>query len=54
MSKLFEYHVTGTLNHPVSEPIYVPKFLLMPLHPIRAIEEILPSGELFTNPPPQN
>jgi len=52
VSKLFEYHVTGTLNHPKSEPIYVPKLLLMPLHPIRSLEELFPAGDLFTNQPP--
>ena len=41
VSKIFEYHVTGTLENPKSEPIYVlPKLLLLPLHPIRTLEEI--------------
>jgi len=52
MSKLFEYHVTGTLKHPKGDPVYVPKILLTPLHPIRTIEEILPGGEIFSNQPP--
>jgi hypothetical protein len=52
MSKLFEYHVTGTLEHPKSDPIYVPKALLMPLHPIRTIEGILPGSDVSTNSPP--
>jgi hypothetical protein len=54
VSKLFEYRVTGTLKNPKSEPIYVPKFLLFPLHPIRTLEEIFPGGESETNPPPGN
>ncbi len=41
VSKLFEYHVTGTLKNPKSDPVYVPKLLLLPLHPIRTLEEIL-------------
>ena len=47
VSKLFEYQITGTLENPKSEPVYVlPKLLLMPLHPIRSLlEEILPSGD---------
>jgi len=53
VSKLFEYHVTGTLKNPKSEPVYVPKFLLMPLHPIRSLEELLPGGDSFSNPPPE-
>jgi hypothetical protein len=45
VSKLFEYRVTGTLKNPKSEPVYVlPKLLLLPLHPIRTLEEILPGG----------
>jgi hypothetical protein len=53
VSKLFEYKITGTLENPKSEPVYViPKLLLMPLHPIRSLEEILPAGD--TNAPPAN
>jgi hypothetical protein len=55
VSKLFEYHVTGPLKAPKSEPIYVlPKLLLIPLHPIRTLEEIIPGGGSFTNRPPGN
>jgi len=53
VSKLFEYHVTGTLKNPKSEPVYVPKFLLMPLHPIRSLEELFPGGDLYPGPPPE-
>jgi hypothetical protein len=52
VSKLFEYKITGTLKNPKSEPVYVPKLLLMPLHPIRSLEEILSSG-VDTNAPPE-
>ena len=52
VSKLFEYHVTGPLKDPKSEPIYVlPKLLLIPLHPIRSLEEIIPGGDVFSNRP---
>ena len=48
VSKLFEYHITGTLKNPKSEPVYVlPKFLLMPLHPIRTLEESSPAATPF-------
>jgi hypothetical protein len=47
-TRLLEYHVTGTLENPESEPVYVPKFLLMPLHPIRSLEEMFPAP-VFTN-----
>jgi hypothetical protein len=51
VSKLFEYKISGTLEKPESEPVYIPKFLLMPLHPIRSLEGML-SGGTDTNPPP--
>jgi hypothetical protein len=56
VGKLFEYHVTGPLQNPKSEPIFVlPKLLLLPLHPIRTLEDIfIPDGGLFTNRPPGN
>ncbi len=50
VSKLFEYRVTGTLKNPKSEPVYVPKLLLLPLHPIRTLEEMLP-GDSANSPP---
>jgi hypothetical protein len=51
VSKLFEYKITGTLEKPENEPVYIPQFLLMPLHPIRSLQEILSSGA-DTNTPP--
>ncbi len=46
VSKLFEYKITGTLKNPKSEPVYyVPRLLLMPLHPFRSLEEIFPGGK---------
>jgi hypothetical protein len=55
VSKLFEYKITGTLKNPKSEPVYVfPKLLLLPLHPIRTLEGIIPGGETETNAPPEN
>jgi len=44
VSKLFEYKITGTLQQPKMEPVYIPKFFLMPLHPIRSLEEMLYNG----------
>jgi hypothetical protein len=56
VSKIFEYHVTGPLQNPKSEPIFVlPKLLLFPLHPIRTLEDIFtPGGGSPTNRPPGN
>ena len=53
VSKLFEYKITGTLKNPKSEPVYyVPKLLLLPLHPFRSLEELFPAGA-GTNAPPE-
>ena len=56
VSKIFEYHITGPLEKPKSEPIFVlPKLLLLPLHPIRTLEDIfIPGGGSVTNRPPEN
>jgi hypothetical protein len=54
VSKLFEYKITGTLKNPKGEPVYVPKLLLLPLHPIRTLEEMFPGGKTETNAPPEN
>ena len=52
VSKLFEYHITGSLKDPKSEPIYVlPKLLLMPLHPIRTLEDLIPNSDTFSTRP---
>jgi hypothetical protein len=43
VTKLFEFRVTGTLDTPKSEPVYLPSKLL--LHPFRTFEQIF-TGEL--------
>jgi hypothetical protein len=54
VSKIFEYRVTGVLHEPKLEPLYVPKFLLMPLHPIKSIKGLMPAepNDTSTNAPP--
>jgi hypothetical protein len=52
VTKMMEYKVSGTLDNPKTEPIYIPKVLLIPLHPIRTIEELLTSETATTNAPP--
>jgi hypothetical protein len=54
VGKLFEYEVTGTLKEPKTKPVYFPKFLLMPLHPIRSLEGLFPADAAKTNAPPGN
>jgi hypothetical protein len=52
-TKLLEYQVTGTLQNPKKEPVYVPNLFLLPLHPIRTIEEMFPGGDVVPSPPPE-
>jgi len=54
VSKLFEYRVTGTLDRPQAKPVtpLLPDLLLLPLHPIRSFEDLLPPADFFTNAPP--
>jgi hypothetical protein len=55
VSKLFEYRVTGPLDNPKREPVYVlPKLLLVPLHPFRTLEELVPGIDSPLNAPPKN
>jgi hypothetical protein len=54
VSKIFEYHFTGPLHEPRSEPVYfVPKVLLLPFHPLKSLKELAPeqpSGPMSTPP----
>lgn len=52
LTKLFEYKITGTLDEPKKTTVYLPNFILMPLHPIRSLGQLFLGGTLFTNPPP--
>ncbi len=53
MTKLFEYKVSGTLEAPKIEPVYfIPKLMVMPFHPIRAIKNLFQDNS--TNAPPKN
>ncbi|HEV2691334.1 MAG TPA: hypothetical protein VG347_00400 [Verrucomicrobiae bacterium] len=46
VSKVFECQVTGQISDPKITPIYFPfsKYLLLPLHPIRTFEEMMPDS----------
>ncbi len=37
ISKILAWRVTGNLSHPVSEPVYIPSFLMVPLRPFHSI-----------------
>ncbi len=56
VTKVFEYKVTGTLDDPKTEPLFlVPRLMLMPFHPIRTLKSLVPgeSGNgASTNAPP--
>jgi len=53
VSKIFECQVTGKLSDPIVKPVYMPaKLLLVPLHPIRTLEELFSSSA--TNAPATN
>jgi len=55
VSKVFEYKIYGTLGDPKMEPLYfVPKLILMPLHPLDSMKELLtkPPEAPGTNTPP--
>jgi hypothetical protein len=42
VDKIFEYRVTGTLNKPVTKPLYIPKAFLALLRPFHSLRELLP------------
>ena len=45
ISKALEFKVTGNLNQPKAEPVYLPKFFLIPFSPLQSLRE------LFTDKP---
>ena len=51
VSKIFECRVGGTLSDPKVSPAYIPKILLVPLHPIRSLEELFSPSAMDTNTP---
>jgi hypothetical protein len=40
LSKVFEYKISGTTSHPKSDPVYIPKMLMWPLHPFRTLKHL--------------
>jgi hypothetical protein len=52
-TKLFEYHVTGSLAKPKLEPVYiVPRIITAPFHPFRSIKDMMPEEPPPAAPPP--
>jgi hypothetical protein len=49
ITKALAYKVTGTLNEPKTEPLYIlPKFLLLPFKPFKALKDIFTDDEKKT------
>ncbi|MST94965.1 MAG: hypothetical protein EXS33_06810 [Pedosphaera sp.] len=52
VTKLLEYKVAGSLSDPKTNPLYIPKVFLMPFHPIRTLQELLPDEKKAPPEPP--
>jgi hypothetical protein len=54
VSKMFEYKVTGSIDQPKTEPLFlIPKLMLLPLHPIQTLKDFMPARPGYgTNAPP--
>lgn len=52
VTKMLEYKITGTLENPKSEPVYIPKLFLAPLTPFQTLEDLFGTGPRATNAPP--
>jgi hypothetical protein len=53
LSKLFEYHFTGTLQNPVIEPVYIPKGFMMLLRPFHTLKSLLPDSSADSSNAPK-
>jgi hypothetical protein len=52
LSKIFEYHISGPLRDPALEPVYIPKVLMLLLHPFHTLKTIaIPESPPGTAPP---
>lgn len=56
LSKIFAYKLTGTLSDPQTQPLYIPRLLLLPFRPFQALQNLF-SGDKEekrdpTPPPP--
>ncbi|MGC8886359.1 MAG: AsmA-like C-terminal region-containing protein [Verrucomicrobiia bacterium] len=48
LTKLFIYKVSGTIDEPITDPIYIPKILLAPFQPFKTIKSYI-----FPKPQPE-
>lgn len=42
VSKTFEYQISGSIHKPKSNPVFIPKILFFPLHPVETIKDMMP------------
>src|SRR5208337_2402992 len=43
VTEFFEYKITGSLDHPKTEPLHLlPRLFTLPFHPLRTLKELLP------------
>jgi hypothetical protein len=54
LTKLFEFRITGTLSDVKADPLYIPKFLLLPLQPLRFLFGLFGNGDDSERHPPIN
>lgn len=51
VSKTFEYSITGSIGNPHTEPVYIPRILFLPMHPIQTLKDMVPEEETNSVPP---
>lgn len=52
LSKLFEYRISGPVQDPVLDPVYLPKFIMFLLHPFHSLKSFTtPDSPAQTIPP---
>jgi hypothetical protein len=53
VSKTFEYQITGSIQKPKSDPLYIPKIFFLPLHPVQTLKDLMLEQPVSpTNGPP--
>lgn len=53
VAKLFEYKISGSLAEPKLAPVYIPKILMLPLSPLRTLEELFAPAPPTPKAPPE-
>ena len=54
VTKLFDYRITGTLDQPKTEEVYMlSRILMMPLHPLKTLKDLINLEEKGSEKPPE-